>query len=252
MSKPFPADDPFLRGYYAPLHMECDAPNLPVSGEWPSALTGWLYRNGPNPQFAPRGPYHWFAGDGMLHAFHVEDGRVSYRNRWVRTPKWELEHAEREGLSGAFGNPRFSDPRIVELGSTLANTNVVWHAGRLLALEEAHAPFEVDPVTLAPKGYHHFGGKLVGPMTAHPKLDASNGEMVFFGYAAKGRFTPDLSLHVVDREGVLNALAMVPGALPEHGARLRDHARLDHPADIPAHRIDGSGDEGPAALCLGA
>jgi carotenoid cleavage dioxygenase len=27
--------------------------------------------------------------------------------------------------------------------------------------------------------------------------------MVFFGYAAKGRFTPDLSLHVVDREGVL-------------------------------------------------
>ena len=95
------------------------------------------------------------------------------------------------------------DPRIVQLGSTVANTNVVWHGGRLLALEEAHAPFEVDPVTLAPKGYHDFGGKLVGPMTAHPKIDASNGEMVFFGYAAKGRFTPDLSLHVVDRDGVL-------------------------------------------------
>ena len=203
MSKPFPTDDPFLRGYYAPLHMECDAPNLPVSGELPKELNGWLYRNGPNPQFAPRGPYHWFAGDGMLHAFHVENARVSYRNRWVRTPKWELEHAEGEGLSGAFGNPRFSDPRIVELGSTLANTNVVWHAGRLLALEEAHAPFEVDPATLAPKGYHHFDGKLVGPMTAHPKLDASNGEMVFFGYAAKGRFTPELSLHVVDRDGAL-------------------------------------------------
>ena len=203
MSKPFPTDDPFLRGYYAPLHMECDAPNLPISGEWPKNLNGRLYRNGPNPQFAPRGPYHWFAGDGMLHAFHVEDGRVAYRNRWVRTPKWELEHAEGEGLSGAFGNPRFSDPRVVQLGSTVANTNVVWHAGRLLALEEAHAPFEVDPVTLAPKGYHDFGAKLVGPMTAHPKLDASNGEMVFFAYAAKGRFTPDLSLHVVDREGTL-------------------------------------------------
>jgi len=203
MSKAFPTDDPFLRGYYAPLHMECEAPNLPISGEWPKELDGWLYRNGPNPQFAPRGPYHWFAGDGMLHAFRVQDGRVAYRNRWVRTPKWELEHAEGEGLSGAFGNPRFSDPRIVKLGSTVANTNVVWHAGRLLALEEAHAPFEVDPVTLAPKGTHDFGGKLVGPMTAHPKIDASNGEMVFFGYAAKGRFTPDLSLHVVDRDGAL-------------------------------------------------
>jgi carotenoid cleavage dioxygenase-like enzyme len=203
MSKPFPTDDPFLRGYYAPLHMEGDADQLPVSGEVPKELNGWLYRNGPNPQFAPRGPYHWFAGDGMLHAFHVENGRVAYRNRWVRTPKWELEHAEGEGLSGAFGNPRFSDPRIVQLGSTLANTHVVWHAGRLLALEEAHAPFEVDPVTLAPKGYCTFDGKLVGPMTAHPKIDATNGEMVFFGYAAKGRFTPDLSLHVVDREGRL-------------------------------------------------
>ena len=203
MAKPFPTDDPFLNGYYAPLHMECEAPNLPITGERPQALNGWLYRNGPNPQFAPRGPYHWFAGDGMLHAFEVHAGRVSYRNRWVRTPKWQLEHDAGEGLSGAFGNPRFSDPRIVRLGSTVANTNVVWHAGRLLALEEAHAPFEVDPVTLAPTGYHDFGGKLVGPMTAHPKLDAKTGEMVFFGYAAKGRFTPDLSLHVADRDGKL-------------------------------------------------
>lgn len=203
MSKPFPTDEPFLRGYYAPLHMECDAPNLPVSGELPKALNGWLYRNGPNPQFAPRGPYHWFSGDGMLHAFHVSGGRVSYRNRWVRTPKWQLEHDEGEGLSGAFGNPRFSDPRIVQLGSTLANTHVVWHGGRLLALEEAHAPFEVDPVTLEPKGTWTFDGKLVGPMTAHPKVDPASGEMVFFGYAAKGRFTPDVSIHVADREGRL-------------------------------------------------
>lgn len=203
MSKPFPVDDPFLRGYYAPLHMECDAPNLPITGEMPRELDGWLYRNGPNPQFAPRGPYHWFSGDGMLHAFHIENGRVAYRNRWVRTPKWELEHAEGEGLSGAFGNPRYTDPRVMQLNSTLANTNVVWHGDRLLALEEAHAPFEVDPQTLAPRGSLDFGGKLTGPMTAHPKLDPANGEMVFFGYSATGRFTPQVNLHVANREGAL-------------------------------------------------
>ena len=203
MSKPFPTDNPFLRGYYAPLSAECDAPNLPVTGELPRALFGTLYRNGPNPQFAPRGPYHWFAGDGMLHAFHLENGRVSYRNRWVRTPKWELEHAEGEGLSGAFGSPRFSDPRIVALRSTTANTNVVWHAGRLLALEEAHAPFEVDAETLAPRGYQTFDGKLVGPMTAHPKVDPVTGEMVFFGYAAKGPFSADMMLHVAGKDGRL-------------------------------------------------
>jgi carotenoid cleavage dioxygenase len=203
MSKPFPVDDPFLRGYYAPLHMECDAPNLPITGEMPRELDGWLYRNGPNPQFAPRGPYHWFSGDGMLHAFHIDNGRVSYRNRWVRTPKWELEHAEGEGLSGSFGNPRYTDPRVMKLNSTLANTNVVWHGDRLLALEEAHAPFEVDPQTLAPRGSLDFAGKLKGPMTAHPKLDPVNGEMVFFGYSATGRFTPQVNLHVASRDGAL-------------------------------------------------
>jgi carotenoid cleavage dioxygenase len=201
MAKAFPTDNPFLQGYYAPLHMECDAPNLPVTGEIPKTLRGSLYRNGPNPQFAPRGPYHWFSGDGMVHAFHIRDGHVAYLNRWVRTPQWQLENSEREGLSGAFGNPRFSDPRIVAMNSTKANTNIVWHGGRLLALEEAHAPYEMDPDTLASKGYCDFGGKLAGPVTAHPKIDPVTGEMVQFGYSARGRFTPAISYQVVDRAG---------------------------------------------------
>lgn len=203
MSRPFPTDDPFLRGYYAPVHFEAEAYNLPITGEVPVQLNGTLYRNGPNPQFAPRGPYHWFFGDGMLHAFTLGNGQVHYRNRWVRTPKWRLEHEAGEGLSGMPGHPKFNDPRVIELASTLANTNVVWHGERLLALEEAHAPFEVDPYTLAPIGYHNFEDKLAGPMTAHPKIDPVNGEMIFFGYAAKGRFTPDFMVHTVDREGKL-------------------------------------------------
>ncbi len=201
MAKAFPTDNPFLQGYYAPLHMECDANHLPVTGEMPKDLCGSLYRNGPNPQFAPRGPYHWFSGDGMVHGFHVQNGRVSYLNRWVRTPKWQLENAEGEGLSGSFGNPRYSDPRIMALNSTSANTNIVWHGGRLLALEEAHAPYEMDPKSLASTGYHTYDGKLAGPVTAHPKIDPVTGEMVQFGYAAKGRFTPDLSYQVVGRDG---------------------------------------------------
>lgn len=201
MAKAFPTDDPFLNGYYAPLHMEGDAPNLPITGELPKGLRGTLYRNGPNPQFAPRGNYHWFSGDGMLHAFHLEDGRVSYRNRWVRTPKWVMENENREGMSGSIMSRHLTDPRLLELNSTVANTNVVWHGGRLLALEEAHQPFEVDPISLEPRGYHGFDGKLSGPMTAHPKMDPVTGEMVFFGYNARGPFTPDLMLHVADREG---------------------------------------------------
>jgi carotenoid cleavage dioxygenase-like enzyme len=84
MAIPYP-DDPALQGGFAPLRMECDAPDLVVEGSIPRELCGVFYRNGPNPQYAPRGHYHWFGGDGMIHAFQFEDGRVSYRNRYVRT-----------------------------------------------------------------------------------------------------------------------------------------------------------------------
>src|SRR6185437_11153768 len=88
MAKAFPTDNPFLANpYFAPVNTEADAGHLQITGEMPRELTGTLYRNGPNPQFAPRGPHHWFGGDGMIHAFHIENGNVSYRNRWVRTPK---------------------------------------------------------------------------------------------------------------------------------------------------------------------
>ena len=68
------------RNNRAPISFECDAPFLKVTGELPRDLNGTLYRNGPNPQFDQPGS-HWFVGDGMLHAFHLENGRASYRNR---------------------------------------------------------------------------------------------------------------------------------------------------------------------------
>lgn len=194
---------PNLVGGFAPLRMECDAPDLVVDGEVPRDLNGTFYRNGPNPQFAPRGSYHWFGGDGMLHAFAIRDGRVAYRNRWLRTVKWNTEHDAGESLFSAF-NPMESDERVRFMPTDgLANTNVVWHGGRLLALEEAHAPFEVDPDTLASKGAWTFDGKLVGPMTAHPKIDPETGEMLFFGYNANGAISEHMSFHVVDRNGRL-------------------------------------------------
>ena len=214
MAKAFPTDNPFLKGYYAPVNTEADAAHLHITGEMPRELLGTLYRNGPNPQFAPRGPYHWFAGDGMIHAFHLENGNVSYKNRWVRTPKWEIENKEGEGLSGSFGHPMFTDPRVMALGSTIANTNIVWHAGRLMALEEGHAPFALDPASLMPKGYETYGDRLKGPFTAHPKFDPETGEMISFGYSATGRFTKEVSIQVVDKDGTVTRSEMLDGPFP--------------------------------------
>lgn len=170
--------NPYLSGNFAPVRSEDDF-DLEVVGEIPAGLKGTLYRTGPNPQFDPRGDYHWFSGDGMIHAFHVEDGKVTYRNRYVRTPKWELENSQGRSLFGSFGNPMTTDPIAMGKDSGVANTNIVHHAGRLLALEEGHMPFEVAERTLESRGYV---ADYLGKVTAHPKVDPKTGEMIWFGY----------------------------------------------------------------------
>ena len=104
MTQRFP-DDRFLSGNFAPVRMECDAPDLEIEGDWPEDLQGTFLRNGSNPLFPPRDRYHLFSGDGMIHSFRIEGGRVAYRNRWVRTDKWKLEEREGRALFGMLGNP---------------------------------------------------------------------------------------------------------------------------------------------------
>ncbi|MGO9361353.1 MAG: carotenoid oxygenase family protein [Xanthobacteraceae bacterium] len=196
-----PADRAATRSNLAPIPMESDAPFLKIEGELPADLNGTLYRNGPNPQFDAPGA-HWFVGDGMLHAFHLENGRASYRNRWVRTPKWLAEHDAGRALFSGFGGRRLADvPADVTTDGGVANTNIIFHAGRLLALEEAHLPTEIEPGTLATRGYCNYGKRIAGPFTAHPKVDPATGEMAFFGYNAAGPFTPALSFGTVSAAG---------------------------------------------------
>jgi carotenoid cleavage dioxygenase-like enzyme len=190
--------NPYLVGNFAPVRSEDDF-RLEVTGQIPSEMAGAFYRNGPNPQFEPKDAYHWFAGDGMIHGFFVEGGKVRYRNRYVRTPKWQVEHDAGRALFGTFGNPRATDPSVMGKDSGLANTNIVWHAGRLLALEEGHAPFEMDPATLESRGYR---AEYRGRVTAHPKLDPETGEMVWFAYSAgEGPLNATVAYGVTDAEG---------------------------------------------------
>ncbi len=202
MAQPYP-EQPYLTGNFAPLRMECDLHDVIVRGEIPRDLDITYYRNGPDPQFAPRGDHHWFAGDGMLHMFRVQNGSVQYKNRWVRTAKWKLEHREGRALYNAF-NPMDNDPLTEDADDDgIANTNIVWHGGKLLALEEGHCPFEIDPQTLDSKGGWRFGGQLEGPMTAHPKMDPKTGEMLFFGYMADGPFGEGMTYQTVAASGEL-------------------------------------------------
>jgi len=139
----------------------------------------------------------------MIHAFNIENGRVSYKNRYVKTKKYGLEKSAGRSLFNAL-NPMDVDPSVAGVETDgIANTNIVWHAGKLLALEEGHAPFELTPHTLESKGAWKFDDKLVGPMTAHPKMDPETGEMIFFAYSADGMLSNKMSYHVVNKEGKL-------------------------------------------------
>jgi carotenoid cleavage dioxygenase len=199
--------NPYLTGNFAPIRSEDTLADLPVTGEIPKGLRGSYYRNGPNPQFEPRDPnHHWFAGDGMVHAFHLADGKVGYVNRYVHTNKYLLEHEAGRALFGTFGNPATSDPEVIGKDGGVGNTNIVWHAGKLLALEEGHQPFEMDPVTLASRGYLGYAGAMQR-FTAHPKLDPETGEMVFFGYSiGDAPFASGVAYGVVDKSGNVTRL----------------------------------------------
>ena len=114
-----PKINPYLAGNFAPIASEDDFADLAITGRLPSELRGTLYRNGPNPQFAPRDAnYHWFLGDGMLHAFQqLSTGTIWYGNCFVRTPKWGSERTKpATRCSGSWGNPMTTDPDYVSKG----------------------------------------------------------------------------------------------------------------------------------------
>ncbi|HEY5829957.1 MAG: carotenoid oxygenase family protein [Hyphomicrobiaceae bacterium] len=195
-------------GNWAPVREERDDYVLPIKGELPRELRGTLFRNGPNPQFDTPDA-HWFVGDGMLHAFTLENGKASYRNRWVRTPKFLAEHdAGRAIWSGkGFSGQKLPDaPPTPVIDGGVANTNVIWHAGKLLALEEAHLPTEIDPRTLATRGYVDYAQRVARPVTAHPKIDPVTGELIFFGYNATGPFSTGMTVGAIAASGVVNSL----------------------------------------------
>src|SRR5205814_2007919 len=61
-------------------------------------------------------------------------------------------------------------------------------------------PHVINVPDLKTVGRHTFQGKLKHPFTAHPKVDASTGEMMFFGYRA---MPPYVQYSVADSKGVI-------------------------------------------------
>ncbi|XP_040986794.1 probable carotenoid cleavage dioxygenase 4, chloroplastic [Juglans microcarpa x Juglans regia] len=237
-----PSVDPrnVLYNNFAPIEelppTECEV----IQGSLPLALDGAYIRNGPNPQFLPRGPYHLFDGDGMLHSIRISQGKATLCSRYVKTYKYTTERdagypllpnvfSGFNGLAASAARGALSAARIFAgqfnptNGIGLANTSLAFFGNRLYALGESDLPYSVrltsngDIETL---GRYDFDGQLSMSMTAHPKVDPETGEafafrygpippfLTFFRFDAKGTKQPDVPIFSMVRPSFLHDFAI--------------------------------------------
>ncbi|GII82843.1 carotenoid cleavage dioxygenase [Sphaerisporangium siamense] len=226
--------NPYLLGVYAPVHEEITAGDLTVVGEIPRDLNGVYLRNGPNARHPAHGRYHWFDGDGMVHAMHFENGTARYRNRYVRTRAFDAESAAGRSLwTGVMENPKgnpFGNSRGINLKDS-ANTDLIFHRGKVLATWYlCGSPYALDPLSLETLGAETFLDTLTGDFMAHPKADERTGELFWFDYGPR---PPYLRYGVVGAGGTVEHLVEIdlPGArLPHDMAITENHAVL---MDLP-------------------
>ena len=184
--------NPYLDDFLAPVSAEVTATDLPVTGHIPEFLDGRYLRNGPNP-VAEVDPatYHWFTGDGMVHGVALHGGTAGwYRNRWVRSA----------AVRAALGEPAAATQNLrAGMQSLGANTNVLAHAGKTLALVEGGvANYELTD-ELDTVGPCDFDGTLAGGYAAHPHRDPRTGELHAVSYSfARGK---TVQYSVIDTHG---------------------------------------------------
>lgn len=218
-------ENPYLLGPYAPVGSEGDWVDLEVIGQVPDDLNGLYVRNGPNPRQATIGRYHWFDGDGMLHGVYLENGKATYRNRWIRTDGLQAETDAGGPLWQGVAEPRTSNP---DDGSRLrlkdtANTDVLFHNGNLLALWYlSGTPYSIDPLTLETRGRQDWNDTRSSCVSAHAKVDPRTGELIFFDY---GPTPPYMSYGVVSAEGAVNHFTEIdiPGARMPHDMAITEN-----------------------------
>jgi len=256
-----PWSQKFLTGNFRPAVIEGFTNNLPVTrGQLPAGLSGEFVRNGPNPKYIPKGGYHWFDGDGMIHGVRItSEGLVNYVSRWTRTDRFLLEEQAQRPLflrlgemHGRFGLLKFAlsnichwlyvTPRLPPRTDGTANTSVHYHDGTLMALMEGNVPMGLRLLMdgrLEERGWLHYGGKLQHNMTAHPKNDPRTGEMIFFGYSVRDK--PFVQHAVVSAEGQLGPSVDVgiqrPVMMHDFAITPQWSILMDHPLELVPKRL---------------
>lgn len=160
-------------------------------GALPADLEGTFFRNGPGRQRIGETKYgHWFDGDGMLCAFTFKDGRAHFKNAYVRTPKYLDETEAQDICYRGFGTqiPGGFRKNMGKMTANPANTNTIYHGGKLLALNEGGHPWAVDPADLSTVGEYDYDGELAKGQvfSAHGRVHQASGDYINFGAGVSG------------------------------------------------------------------
>ncbi|KAI5077805.1 hypothetical protein GOP47_0007629 [Adiantum capillus-veneris] len=192
----------YLSSNFAPLSHESPPTPCPhIEGTIPPSLNGVFLRNGPNPLHPQTSNYHYFDGDGMIHAVTINNGSAVHACRYIRTNRFVYEEAakrplfvrpigELNGLKGIAKLLELLSRHITGIidmskGFGSANAGLVYFNNKVLAMSEddkphcLHLSSDGDIHTV---GRFDFGGKLESSMSAHPKVDRMTNEMFTFSY----------------------------------------------------------------------
>jgi carotenoid cleavage dioxygenase-like enzyme len=177
-----------------------------VDGKLPPDLNGAFYRVGPDAQYPKPASLEYdvaFDGEGHASMFRIQNGHVDYISRWVRNDRWKAQNKARKSLFGVYRNPYTDDPSVRGISRATQNTQVWFHNGRILAMKEDTMPAALDPHTLETlDGNYRFDGKIEGQtFTAHPKNDSHTGNLIAFGYEARGLGSTDINVFEISRDG---------------------------------------------------
>jgi all-trans-8'-apo-beta-carotenal 15,15'-oxygenase len=188
-------------------------------GDLPADLRGTFFRNGPGRQRIGDTKYgHWFDGDGMLCAFTFRDGKAHFKNAYVRTPKYVEETKAQSIKYRGFGTqiPGGLLANIGKAPANPANTNTIYHAGKLLALNEGGHPWQVNPEDLSTVGDYDYEGALGKSQvfSAHGRVHQASGDYINFGAGIAGMTLkgpqPCLNLYRINPTGKIINKGQIP------------------------------------------
>ena len=197
-------DHPYLKDAWVPNYDEYEVTDLKALGDIPEDIEGAYYRNTENQVHEPIGRFHPFDGDAMIHSINFDNGKANYVNKFVKTEGFLVEQEmgksmwaglmERTGSSklpgwGAQGGIKDS-----------SSTDIIVHAGEpLTTFYQCGEGYQLNPYSLDTK--QKASWVPVGGVSAHPKVDLSTGELLFFNYSKQ---SPYLNYGIVDKNQNLN------------------------------------------------